>query len=200
VSRRSLQLTAALGAAAVVVIGVGGTSGLLAAVPVAWGAWFAAGRLHERPARGRPDPAMPLVLDLIAAAVRAGQPVSAALLLAAPIAEERSAGAIVRVARLLALGADPAEAWAPLEADPALRDVARAARRSATSGIRLAAAFEQTAVDLRAARRATAQAQASRAGAFATLPLGLCFLPAFVCLAIVPVIVGIAATALGAAR
>jgi Flp pilus assembly protein TadB len=199
-SRRALQLTGAVCAAAVVLIGVGGTSGVLAAGPAAVGAWVAAARLYQRPSRAQPDPALPLALDLIAAAVRAGQPVSAALLLAAPVADERCGAALVRVARLLALGADPAEAWASLAQDPLLRDLARAARRSATSGIRLAAAFEQTAVDLRAARRATAQARASRAGAFATVPLGLCFLPAFVCLAIVPVVVGIAGTALGSAQ
>ena len=199
-SLRSLQTVAALGVAAVSMICMGVTSGGLAAGPAACAAWIAVARLHARPARARPDPNLPRALDLVAAAVRAGQPVSPALLLGAPAAGERSGAALVRVARLLALGADPADAWAGLEDDAALHDVAAAARRSATSGIRLAAAFEQTANDLRVARRAAAHARAQRAGAFATLPLGLCFLPAFVCLAIVPVIVSIAGAAVTAAR
>ena len=200
IPKRTLQAICAFGVAAVALVGAGPTAGVVLAVPAACGAWGAAGFLHGRPARRRPDAGLPLALDLVAAAVRSGQPVSAALLLAAPAAAEPAADALVRAARLLALGADPADAWAPLFDDPALREVAMAGRRSATSGIRLAAAFEQTATDLRAAARATAQARAQRAGALATLPLGLCFLPAFVCLAIVPVVVGIAGSVVGAVR
>ncbi len=198
-SQRTLQVVATLGVAAVALVGLGATTGALVAGPAAGAAWIAVAKLSGRPVRAAPDRALPLVLDLVAAGVRAGQPVSAALLLAAPAAAERNAAALVRVARLLALGADPADAWAPLADDAVLRDVAAAARRSATSGIRLAAAFEQTATELRASARASAQARAQRAGAFATLPLGLCFLPAFVCLAIVPVVVSIGSAALGAA-
>jgi pilus assembly protein TadC len=82
-------------------------------------------------------------------------------------------------------------AWASLT-DSALAPVASPARRSAESGVRLARGFELLAVELRDDARAAAMARAQRAGVWAVAPLGLCFLPAFACLGIIPVIVGIA--------
>jgi pilus assembly protein TadC len=45
--------------------------------------------------------------------------------------------------------------------------------------------------DLRAARHADVEAAAQRAGVLIVLPLGLCFLPAFVLAGIAPVIVAV---------
>jgi pilus assembly protein TadC len=75
--------------------------------------------------------------------------------------------------------------------------VAGVAVRSATSGIKLAAAFERLAAELRAERRAVAAVRAHRAGVAAMAPLAACFLPSFVCLGVVPVLVGMAKSALG---
>ncbi len=138
---------------------------------------------------------LPLALDLTAVALRAGQPLERALLAAAPAAGG-AAARLTSVARLLALGADPVDAWATVADDAALAGVAASARRSAHSGIRLAAAFENLAADLRAQAADAGRARAHRAGVMAAAPLGLCFLPAFVCLAIVPALMGLAATVL----
>jgi pilus assembly protein TadC len=132
----------------------------------------------------------------VSVALRAGQPLDAALALAADPATAVGA-VLLRVAGLLRLGADPDQAWRIAEHDAVLTRVAATARRSATSGTRLAAAFERLAADLREEIRAGAQARAHRVGALAAAPLGLCFLPAFVCLGIVPIIVGIAGGVLG---
>jgi hypothetical protein len=99
---------------------------------------------------------------------------------------------LTQVAGLLRLGADPVEAWRAVADDEVLAPVAHAACRSADSGIRLAGGMEQVAADVRAQVRATAEARAHRAGVLAMAPLGLCFLPAFVCIGVVPVVVGIA--------
>ncbi|HZY74813.1 MAG TPA: type II secretion system F family protein, partial [Jatrophihabitantaceae bacterium] len=56
----------------------------------------------------------------------------------------------------------------------------------------LARTFTQLAEDTRAEVQADALARANRAGVLAMAPLGLCFLPAFLCLGIVPTVVGIA--------
>jgi len=152
------------------------------------------GHLHGRQRRrGLPDDAsrVPLLLDLLAAALRSGQPISSALAAAAPLAGARLGAQLGQVGGLLRLGADPAQAWASLT-DPALAPVASTARRSAESGVRLAHGFELLADELRADARAAALARAQRAGVWAVAPLGLCFLPAFACLGIVPVIVSIA--------
>jgi len=134
---------------------------------------------------------IPLVLDLLAAALRSGQPVVAAVSLVAPLAGEPLTTQLGKVAGLLRFGADPATAWAAL-GDPTLAPIARTAVRSAESGVRLARSFELLAAELRDEARAAAVARAHRAGVWAMAPLGLCFLPAFACLGVLPVIVGIA--------
>jgi Flp pilus assembly protein TadB len=154
------------------------------------------GRLVARNVRVA-DAGLPLVLDLAAAALRAGRPLPEALALAAPAAAERAAVPLQRVAGLLRLGADPRQAWRSVTGDPALGPVVPVAIRSAGSGIKLAGAFERLAAELRAERAARAAERAQRAGIFGMAPLAACFLPSFVCLGIVPVVVGLASRALG---
>jgi pilus assembly protein TadC len=100
--------------------------------------------------------------------------------------------ALGRVADLLALGADPATAWTPALDQPDTARLARAARRSARSGAAIAEVVEAVAADVRAEAADAVEARAERAGVLVTGPLGLCFLPAFLALGIVPVVVGLA--------
>ncbi len=172
---------------------LGPASGGLFALGASGCAWVLVGGLHGRSPRRRRSPVdLALALDLVAAALHSGQPLSTALLLAAPAADPASAALLGRVGGLLRLGADPADAWALAAGHPDLEPVAAAATRSADSGIRLADAFQRLAADVRANAGAAAEARAHRAGVLVVAPLGLCFLPSFVCLGIVPVVVGIA--------
>ncbi|MDQ1730616.1 MAG: hypothetical protein QOK10_775, partial [Pseudonocardiales bacterium] len=50
--------------------------------------------------------------------------------------------------------------------------------------------------ELRAQRHSEGVSRAERVGVWSLLPLGLCFLPAFVCIGIAPVIIGVAGTVL----
>jgi len=134
---------------------------------------------------------IPLVLDLLAAGLRGGLPVVTAVSSVAPLAGAPLATQLEKVAGLLRFGAQPATAWAALD-NPALAPIARTAVRSAESGVRLARSFELLAAELRDEARAAAVARAHRAGVWAMAPLGLCFLPAFACLGVLPVIIGIA--------
>ena len=102
-----------------------------------------------------------------------------------------------RVGRLLRLGAEPAAAWSGLDSIPGMWQVAAAGRRCAHSGARLAAVLVEVAADLRTQHRARAVARAERTGVWALLPLGCCFLPAFVCLGVLPVMLGVAGQVLG---
>jgi Flp pilus assembly protein TadB len=136
-------------------------------------------------------PQTPLALMLLAAALRAGEPLAAAVELAAPAAGEETGKRFLAVVGLLRLGADPAQAWVDDESDDGWTTIARVARQSSHSGVRAASAFEQLAIELRARRRADGESRAERAAVYAVAPLGLCFLPAFVCVGIVPVVVGI---------
>jgi Flp pilus assembly protein TadB len=193
-----LQVIVGLSAAAASVAVLGPSHGLPAGCLLAPTAGYLISRLHAQPARASPDRTLALSLDLVAAALRGGQPLSTALVLAAPATGSATATELAQVAGLLRLGADPVEAWRKVAGDPALGPVAQAACRSANSGIRLARGLEQVGQDIRAQVRASAEARAHRAGVLAMAPLGLCFLPAFVCLGVVPVVVGIARGAFGA--
>ena len=191
----SPRLVPVIGAAGVAVgaVAVGGfAAGGVAAIVLAPPAAAILRRLADRPARGRPDASLALALDLAAVGLRSGQTVASALVLSAPTLTGPVASEWRRVAGLLALGADPEQAWASMSGDRVLAPVAVTARRSADSGARLARAFSQLAVETRAAAQAAAVTRANRAGVFAMAPLGLCFLPAFVCLGIVPTVAGIA--------
>ena len=152
-------------------------------------------RLHDRPRGSTTAIARqtPLALMLLAATLRSGEPLTVSVELAAPAADDATAERLLAVVGLLRLGAAPEQAWIDDDGDAAWTTIARVARQSSHSGVRAAAAFEQLAVELRARRRAAGEAKAERAAVYAVAPLGLCFLPAFVCVGIVPVVIGIVA-------
>ncbi|MGI5211582.1 type II secretion system F family protein [Plantactinospora sp. CA-290183] len=134
---------------------------------------------------------LPLAADLLAAALRAGAPVDRAVAavadaLAGPLGER-----LAEVGRTLRLGGDPEEAWSRLGPVPGAERLTLAAVRSSASGAALAGALTRLADDLRADRATAAEAAARRAGVLIVLPLGLCFLPAFILAGLVPVIVAV---------
>ncbi|WP_280428985.1 type II secretion system F family protein [Nocardia brasiliensis] len=139
------------------------------------------------------------VFDLLAACLRAGLPMAGAARAVASGAPEPLGTALLRAADLLALGADATTAWERAAAEGSgragaeeIESLARMARRSARSGASLAVAVGGLAEQRRAAVEDAAAARAERAGVLIGGPLGLCFLPAFVCLGIVPVVIGLA--------
>ncbi|MEZ5096297.1 MAG: type II secretion system F family protein [Nocardioides sp.] len=83
----------------------------------------------------------------------------------------------------LALGADPASAYAMLADDPVLAPLGRTLARAQASGAPIAAAVEALSTDLARERRARAEDRARGVGVRAALPLGICLLPAFVLVA-----------------
>jgi pilus assembly protein TadC len=185
---------------------VAGHVGLLFAAPVAVAVLFGARRLLARRATKPVDrQGTAFLLDLLAAVLRAGAPVDQAIEAVASSVRDYG-GDRLRVAveplsvvgRLLRLGTEPQQAWAVLDRLPELAPVAAAGRRCADSGARLAGALADTAEQLRAQHLQAALVRARRAGSWALLPLGLCFLPAFVCLGVVPVVLGVAGQVLHA--
>ncbi|MVU79498.1 type II secretion system F family protein [Nocardia sp. ET3-3] len=134
-------------------------------------------------------------LDLLAACLRAGLPTAAAAAAVAIEAPEPLASVLRRASDLLALGADAATAWEQAAAgttDDSVVGLARTARRSARSGTGLATAVAELAERRRGELEDAAAACAERAGVLIGGPLGLCFLPAFLCLGIIPVVIGLA--------
>jgi pilus assembly protein TadC len=147
------------------------------------------------PERGRQrDPlAFASTLDVLAACLRSGMAVSTAAAVAAPWAPPQLARSLLRAADLLALGADRSTAWAhPADGDRHVEALLRLARRSASSGTALAQGVLELAVRSRDDAADTARASAERASVLIAGPLGACYLPAFLCLGIVPVVAGLA--------
>jgi len=185
--------TAAVLLAAALLIGPGpSTARVRAGMPAR------ARRSRRRPAHG-PDPlAVASSLDVLAVCLTAGMAVSTAAAAAAASAPPKLAQALTRAADLLALGADPAVAWSVSPETPASSvdtqtdALLRLARHSASSGAALARGVEELADQCRHGAAHAATAAAERAGVLIAGPLGLCFLPAFVCVGLVPVVAGLA--------
>lgn len=159
------------------------------------------GRLNSRlHAKSDDDPlAAAEAFDVLAACLSAGMAVAAAAAATAPSAPPGLAGVLRRAADMLALGADPMTAWS--SPDPTLdrhaEALLRLARRSAESGTALASGIAEQAAQSRADAADAARATAERASVLIAAPLGACYLPAFLCLGIVPVVAGLAGDLLG---
>lgn len=191
--------------AALVAIGFGGRPGVLLALPAGVTCWVLTQRQLSR--QQPPGPqlrSVAFVLDLIGCSLLAGAPPEHAIeavsvaVVRYGTGELRQAVEPLRVVgRLLALGSDPVQAWQLLDSVDGLSPVAAAGRRCADSGARLAGALTTAAAELRVREQDAAVARAERVAVWALLPLGCCFLPAFVCLGVVPVIAGVAGQVLG---
>lgn len=133
-------------------------------------------------------------VDLSAACLRAGQPVTTAV--AAVSATHTSASdalgdAWSTAAALSSLGVEPERAWAHVAGIPGLSDVASLVALSSTTGAGLAQGCERIAATLRAQCVDESTARAERAGVMIAIPLALCFLPAFFVLGLAPVVISL---------
>jgi pilus assembly protein TadC len=173
---------------------LGDATGVLAGAVLAVAVYVAAQR--ARRGKGADPAADPLELagawDLLAACLRAGMSVPVALRAVAEGLSAPAGPALRRTAELLALGADLEQAWQPALDCPSTMRLARAARRSGHSGAALAESLTELAEAVRAGARERSEARAQRAGVLIAGPLGLCFLPAFLAIGVVPVVIGLA--------
>lgn len=183
---------------------VGGFWGLLLGLAGGGGAWWWLRRTRSRggdPA-GAYDAAaaarqLPLAADLLAACITAGaSPVVAAQAvgeaLGGPVGERLAKGAAE--ARL---GGEPAEAWRALGALSGAGALARLLERADRSGAPAAAPVARLAAEARAEWGRAATERARRAAVMVTAPVGLCFLPAFIAVGVLPVVIGLADGLLG---
>lgn len=151
---------------------------------------------------GRADSALrraqlPSAIDVLVLMLRTGSAPTTALAHAATVVTGALAEDLRRLAALQLMGTPPHEVWAEVAADPALGPLAVAANRSVDSGAALADSWAKVAADLRAERGVRNEVLARRAGVAVLAPLGLCFLPAFICLGVVPIVIGLAADVFG---
>lgn len=131
-------------------------------------------------------------LRAVAAVVRLGAPGRGASGRSGPAAGSSGAEAVLDgQADLLALGADPAQVWRRAADHPDLAPIAAAAARSAVGGTQLTEAFTEQAQRLRRQGSEASARATGRAGVLMVAPLAVCFLPAFLCLGLAPVVIGL---------
>jgi pilus assembly protein TadC len=135
-----------------------------------------------------------VVVDLLAGCLDAGVELPDALDAAVRAAGPFLGDSCRAVATGLRSGAPPIEVWRRWLDDPSLAPVARMAIRAGSSGAATAADLRRTATRLRSRRRAAAQDRVRRASVWLVAPLGLCFLPAFVLVAVAPLVLGLLPT------
>ncbi|MEV4432212.1 type II secretion system F family protein [Streptomyces sp. NPDC049585] len=186
---------------AVAVVGTGilglvaGLTGAGAGLVAAWGLW-SRGRRAERTAEEAPGEEaarqLPLAADLLAACLAAGAgPREAAEAVGSSLGGPVGTG-LARAAAEVRLGAEPAVAWGRLGALPGAAPLAGCLERAQATGVPAVEPMARLAARLRAEQARTAGMRARRAGVQATAPLGLCFLPAFLTVGVVPVVIGLA--------
>jgi pilus assembly protein TadC len=151
-------------------------------------------RVAPTPPRTAADPlAVAAALDVFAACLQSGMAVGTAAAATAPTAPRPLSDVLDRAAELLTLGADAALAWADSgTSDRHVDALTRLARRSAASGAALATGVAELADQSRRDAGDAATATGERASVLIAGPLGLCYLPAFLCLGVVPVVMGLA--------
>lgn len=191
-SGRRARVAAAVLVAALGAWMLGGTVGVVGGPAIAVAAWVGLGRFepaHSVRAREEKVRALPLAAELLAAAVSAGSPtVPAAETVGAAVRGPLGA-ALTAAAASARVGVAPSAAWLALaDDDVALRPLARALAGAALRGASPVAVLERVALDARDTARWAAEARVRSLGARAAAPLGLCFLPAFVLVGIVPLV------------
>lgn len=164
---------------------------------------------------------LPLLLDLLSSCLAGGAALSEAAGAVSAAVPGPAGRRLAAVCAQLAVGTAPSQAWLALTgpvrddtgepgggpvrggspgragppgegpADDPLAPAARALGRAAEGGAPVAAAVARLAADARARSRAQSELAARRVGVLVVAPLGLCFLPAFVLLGVVPVVAGL---------
>jgi Flp pilus assembly protein TadB len=140
---------------------------------------------------------LPHVVTLLAAALRSGVGPADAVELVCRALPGAAADRLVPVAARLRLGGDPAAVWAALGTDPELAPLGRTLARAQRTGAPIIGAVERLGEELARRGRAEVEDRARAVGVRAAVPLGLCLLPSFLLLGIVPLAVSLATTITG---
>ncbi|MEV6961384.1 type II secretion system F family protein [Streptomyces sp. NPDC051207] len=182
---------------------IGGVAGVAVGSVVAGGLWRwrlrqeAAGTAATERDAAEAARQLPLAADLLAACIAAGAgPVIAAQAVGEALGGPVGDG-LARGAAEVRLGGEPGDAWRRLAAVPGAGPLARLVERADVSGLPAAGPVARVAAEARADWARTATARARRAAVMVTAPVGLCFLPAFVTVGILPVVIGLADGVLG---
>ncbi|WKD62186.1 Bacterial type II secretion system protein F domain protein [Corynebacterium ciconiae DSM 44920] len=133
-------------------------------------------------------------IELLAACISGGMSHAAAVSAVASVAVAADRQLWDTVAALLRLGCSAEKSWQPLLGHSVLAPVAELAVMSSRGGTSIASGLDRIAASVRHTAETSQRATAERAGVIIAIPLAVCFLPAFLILGLVPIIVDIAST------
>jgi Flp pilus assembly protein TadB len=191
--RPLLRVVASLAVAVGAWVLAGGLPGLGMAAVAGGVCWWVTGRMEPyavRRRRKRLAAAVPQVVDLMAACLGAGLSPSAALEHVAAAVGPPAAEELASVSARLRFGVDPATVWRDLAQHPQLGGLGRALARAVETGASVADAMQRLSEDLRRTARSDVESRARAVGVKAAVPLGICLLPAFVLVGVVPLVAG----------
>ncbi len=194
---RWTRLAASSGAGACAWVFVGGPAAAPMAAAAAAAAWWVLA--HAEPAAVRREReevrrTLPHLVDLFAATLRGGADPVMGLATVCEALPGPAADRLAPVVDHARWGAPGAEAWATVLDDEALAPLGRAMLRAQASGASVVQAVERLADELERESAARAEDAARRVGVAAALPLGVCLLPAFLLLGVVPTVASLFAS------
>lgn len=173
---------------------LGGVVGLVGggiAAGVAWRVLSSGEGPEARRRREELESGLPFAVHLLGACLHAGSAVSTSLDAVGTACGGVLSDEFGRLHARLTLGSDPEEVWTELAARGPLAPLGRAMTRAHRSGASVGAAIDQLSEDLRGATRGAAQTRARTVEVRAAAPLGLCLLPSFLLLGVVPLTAGL---------
>ncbi len=157
------------------------------------GLWIGLGRLESQAARQNRIVAasfVPETLDIMALCLRAGQPLRPAIATAISVLPPAAGRPLRDVERGINVGMPDSQAWSALSADEAWGPVAQDIAMATAHGLPVQRVLIRHSESMRRAVKAERLASAKSVGVKSVLPLGLCHLPAFIFLGVIPVIAG----------
>jgi len=195
-----LRIVAAAGAALAALLVLPLTTGLPVAGVVALVVWRRSAAWEpaaERRRRARVAADLPHVVDLLAACLAVGAAPGDALRRVVPLLDEPTRSELTVWTDRLRWGTDAVVVWTDLAGHPQLGRLGAALRRSAESGAPVVESLDRLAQDLRDVGRTEVEARVRQVEVRTAVPLGVCLLPAFLLLGVVPLVAGSALRLLG---
>ena len=190
-TRRRLAV-GALAGSVFVLVGWNLTPIVIALAPLlALGVWVFLGRLQPAEVQRRHAKtvdALPEALDLLRACVRSGQPMRVGVETVARAMGPPVSDHLDRLTWAISVGLSEDQAWLVVAEDPAFAEVARDLARGAAWGTTITDVLAHHGMTMRRRARTARLAKAKAVGVKAVLPLGICYLPAFILLGVVPII------------
>lgn len=188
-----LHLVAAVGTAVAVLLVIPGPTGIGLSAVAGGAVWWRSRRWESAASRRRRDrleAELPHVVDLMTAALGAGTAPTTALSLVADAVDETMGRELRGWTARLDLGSDPVSVWTSMARHPELGRLGATLQRSAESGAPVAAALLRLSEELRARQRAAVEERVRQVEVKAAVPLGVCLLPSFVLVGVVPLVAG----------